>query len=349
MDNQGTELIVVEKLVPATLFFEGGLTEIMDGIRAKLDEFEGDVSTDAGRKEIVSMAYKVSRSKSLLDAMRKDLISDAKAKIDKANGAWKPAKETLDQWRDEVRQPVTDWEAEEKRKDEERAAAIQARLDELRLLSTDPLKLTASDLKSVISQIEAFEITPDVFFDQTPEANRQKQEKLIAACEALETRERLDREEAERKAENERLAKVKAEQDKIAAEQAAAQAKIDEANRKIQEEKDALKAEQEKAERQKEREEFERQAKIKAEANAKAAAEQAEKDRVEKEKADAAEKARQEALKPDREKLEAFAQFLVDGISFPDVGSIKAKGILHYAKNALGDLSNWIYDEAQRL
>ena len=62
-----TGLIVVENINPVKLFTDGGLDEILKGIRAKLDEFVPDVSTDEGRKEIASMAHKVSRSKTLLE------------------------------------------------------------------------------------------------------------------------------------------------------------------------------------------------------------------------------------------------------------------------------------------
>jgi len=58
------ELIVVEKIDKDILFIkEGVLGTVLEGIRAKLDEFKPDTSTAAGRKEIASMSRKVSSSK----------------------------------------------------------------------------------------------------------------------------------------------------------------------------------------------------------------------------------------------------------------------------------------------
>ena len=109
-----TELIVVEKLDLVKLFSEkGGMDEALKHVRARLDEFVPDVSTNTGRKEIASWARRVSRSKTFLDDIRKKKIETAKAEIDTANGIWKPARETLDKWRDETRLPLTKWEAEE--------------------------------------------------------------------------------------------------------------------------------------------------------------------------------------------------------------------------------------------
>jgi vacuolar-type H+-ATPase subunit I/STV1 len=138
-ENQMEEkhLVVAENLNPAKLFSDDGalIGGILEGIRKKLDDFEPDVSTEAGRKEIAAMAYKVSRSKTFLDDIRKEKIKKAKAEIDHANGIWKPAKTTLDEWRDETRNPLDEFEAEqarikaeEERKEQER---IQARVDEL--------------------------------------------------------------------------------------------------------------------------------------------------------------------------------------------------------------------------
>jgi len=342
---EGMELIVVEKLNPAKVFFDGGMDEILSTIRSKLNEFEGDATTDAGRKEIISMAYKVSRSKTLLDNIRKELISDAKTKIDKANATWKPAKETLDKWRDEVRQPVTEWEEAEAHKERLRIDCIQGELSELKGVLIDPFNQKTDSLKRIISELEALEISPERFYEFTSEAKQIKNEKLCLAREALQTRERLDKEEVERKeaaemlaamlnmtkAQEEQIAKLKAEREKIEAEK-----------QKLADEKAAM-----------ERAEFE----YKAREQAKAIAESEARKKVEREaeeKAQAEKKAkeeveRQEKMKPDREKLIAFSQFLMQGISYPETKSSDATEITMNAKKQIDELAVWVFEQAHSL
>ena len=152
-------------------------------------------------------------------------------------------------------------------------------------------------------------------------------EVLLAAMEKYEAEQnRLADEEAARKAESERLEKVRLEQEAEAKRLAevnrieresieAERRKIAEANAKIEVEKKALEDEKRKEQERRDRAAFEAQAKEVA----RIAAEKAEKDRQDreawaaKEKADkeAAEKIRQAALKPDKEKLMAFAEALL--------------------------------------
>jgi len=54
-------------------------------------------------------------------------------------------------------------------------------------------------------------------------------------------------------------------------------------------------------------------------------------------------------IKPDREKLIAFSQFLLQGISFPEVKSKKAENILSSAKQVLNEVSMMIFESAHAL
>lgn len=144
------------------------------------------------------------------------------------------------------------------------------------------------------------------------------------------------KEEAARKIREEEEAKARAEQEKKDAERRAEEARIAEANRieaerlakiaaeqaEAQQKIDEAKAEVEAAKRKQEQEERERQIKIQAE---KDAAERIERERIAAEErkaaqelAAAAERARIEAARPDVEKINGFAQVL-STIALPDV------------------------------
>ena len=239
---------------------------------------------------------------------------------------------------------------EKDRKENQRIALVQERIRQISALLHD-LKgvATVNQLNLVISKLEAMEITPDLFFEFTADAFVKRDQTLESAKQALENRIRLDKEEAERKAEDERLAKVKAEQDKIAAEQKAVQDIIDKQNATITAEYAKLEADKKAEQERKDREEFERKATEQAEKKAKEDAEfeRLEKIRVEHEAAEEAE--RQKALLPDKEKLVAFSQFLIEGITYPEVISEEAGRALVQAEEKIEIISNQIFEKAQNL
>jgi len=297
-------LIVAEKLDAVKLYTEGGMKVILAEIEAKVKAFTPDVSTEKSREEITSFAYKIARSKTLLDDLGKEIVSEWKAKSKKVDIVRKEARDFCDALKAQVRKPLDEWEAEEKERREE---------EERKERKKNEARMTAF--------LEYGKVVPlfDVAAMSEEEFNASI---LLAKGEHEAEQERLAKEEADRKAEAERLAKEKEELERQKAEQEAIQRKIDEENRKIKEaqaeaqrkldeEKAALEAEKRKEQERKDREEFKRQAKIKAEREAKEKAERDEQERLERERAEKEEKARQEALRPDKEKLLDFVDMVM--------------------------------------
>ncbi len=132
-------LIPLESVNAVEVFTGGGLDDLLARIRAEAVTLVPNVKTLTGRKEIASIAYKVSRSKTAIDDAGKALVADLKKQTGDIDSARKKARDTLDALRDEVRKPLTDWEAEQERIERERvaaeerarAAAEEARLAEL--------------------------------------------------------------------------------------------------------------------------------------------------------------------------------------------------------------------------
>ena len=305
-----TTLIPVQKLDVAVVFSEKGLDEILTEIERLAMAHVPDVSTDQGRKDIASMAYKVARSKTTIDNFGKDVIADWKKKTDNINQYRKKARDFLDPLRDRVRQPLTDWEAEEERKkkehEERERLVIQGRIAELQQYGCvisffDVASMDVPAFEKKLSEVK------DAFETEQKRAEAERQERIRLDAEAAKERERLAAERAE-------LEKLRAEQSereaKIRAEQEAKEAAIREAQEKIETEKRAIEYANRKAQERVEREAFEKKAREEAQIAAeKAAKEKAERDAKEKAETEARAKAeaeRQAALLPDKEKLIAW-------------------------------------------
>ena len=240
-----------------------------------------------------------------------------------------------------------------------RVDAIQKKIQQIKGKSFGLSTLTADQLKTLIKQIEGTPLEKEEFEEFTGEAQATAYNALIAIKGALETRERLDKQEATQKAEATRLEKIRVEQEAKQKEINEAQAKIDEATRKLKEEKDKIEAEkqaeqdriakaQEVERIRKEREDFKKMALEEAARKAKEAQEQAELDALARMKEEAEDYALQEAMKPDKEKLFTFANSLTQ-IIFPSVESEAAQNILTWVSNSLQELQEIIKERAENL
>lgn len=304
------ELIVIPKESALTVFSEPqGLDPFMAKIRAEIDAFVPDISTAKGRKEIASIAHKVAKSKTYLDGVGKELVSELKELPKKVDASRKQMRDTLDAWKDEVRQPLTEWEQAET----DRIEAHKQAIANLRSDCEDDIERTAAEIASAISLIEGVEIGPQWEEFET-EAARAKDKALAELKVKLAAREKYEAEQAE-------LARLRAEaeareqkerEERIARE--AAERAQRETEEKAQAEREAAIRREQEAKAAAERRELE--LKLQAEqaqrekVEAQQRAEQAERDAVERaERAAAAERQRQadeqariEAEAKDREK-----------------------------------------------
>ena len=149
-----SELIVIDDADALTTFTDKARLEpILAKVRAHIDAFEGDASTPTGRKQIASMAFAVTKSKTALEAIGERLAQEAKALPKKIDAGRKHVKDTLDAWRDEVRKPLTDWEAAE----EARVARHTADLEALKAIALEP----AGDAAQIRAQIALVETISD--------------------------------------------------------------------------------------------------------------------------------------------------------------------------------------------
>lgn len=313
-----TELIPLENPKPSDLFAPKGLDRLISQIEKDARALVPDMETSKGRDAIKSMAAKVARSKTYLDALGKDHVAGLKAQAKAVDEVRRDMRTRLDSLRDEIRKPVTEWEKAEA----ERQAELKRRMSELKRL---PENLDAAPAKAVrnwINEIDGIAIGDDwqELKDEAEQARAATLYRLGAALKAAENREaaeaeRKAREEAERAERERRITEEAAEQARLEAERKA-EAERQEAERKrkaeqeareqeerrAQAEREGLAAEQERQrlEAIREKEEAERRA-HEAEAAAKREAKEA-KARAERERLEAAER-QQAAIEAERKRI----------------------------------------------
>lgn len=224
--------------------------------------------------------------------------------------------------------------AEKARIEAERVDGIRKKISDIQRITVGLNGLDSNQLRDIIADVEAYGISADGYAEFQLEAKQAQAESINIIKKALGSRIEFEEEMATRKAESERLEKIRAEQEaernRLAAETARmdaareaeearvaeAQAKIDAENQKMKEERRRFEAEKQAEIDRKEREALEKRlavkAKIEAEKDAREKAERDELERAQKEDREAAEKKRQEALKPDKEKLQDFANYLLN-------------------------------------
>jgi len=267
-----TELTLPQATSLAVLFkTESGIEPLLNELEAKVRAEANSLTVDTkkGRDALVSLAFKVSKSKAELDRQGKALTEQQRAEINAVNASRKAASDRLDALRDEVRAPVTKWEAMEElrvQKLKDRLAAIDAgRVD---------LFYPADQIRAVYDEIVALEIGED-WAEYSVIAHAKKASEVARLAGYLTAA-------TEREAQAAELAKLRAEADARA-------------------EADRARAEQEAARAAEDRAQAEaKRLADEATERARVAAEKADADRIAAEKAEA-----ERAAQIERDKLEA--------------------------------------------
>lgn len=265
-----TDLVVIEKKNAMAVFTSNDqLDPLIEAIEKEARSLVPDVTTKKGRDAIASMAHKVARSKTYIDNAGKDLVAELKALPKQIDESRRVVRERLDALKDEVRRPLTEWEAEQERiKAEEAMNALHAEAlemnikfdqelaakfeadHEMALLMDKDIDRERAD-KAAEAERQRIAREEEIKRQAEEKAKREAEEKHRAEMEASARREAEERAAKER-AERERIeAQQRAERDRIAAEQKAEadkQAAIDAERRKAQEEADRIRREAEQRE-----------------------------------------------------------------------------------------------------
>lgn len=237
------DLVVIEKKNAMAVFTNNDqLDPLIEAIEKEARSLVPDVTTKKGRDAIASMAHKVARSKTYIDNAGKDLVAELKALPKQIDESRRVVRERLDALKDEVRRPLTEWEAEQERiKAEEAMNALHAEAlemnikfdqelaakfeadHEMALLMNDDFDREQAEKKAEAERWRIFREEEMVRRAQEKarrEAAEQAQREIDAAAarerEAILAKERAEREqrEAAERAEREKQAAVEAERRK---------------------------------------------------------------------------------------------------------------------------------------
>ncbi|MHC6687687.1 hypothetical protein RA206_19350 [Klebsiella pneumoniae] len=195
------DLVVIEKKNAMAVFTNNDqLDPLIEAIEKEARSLVPDVTTKKGRDAIASMAHKVARSKTYIDNAGKDLVAELKALPKQIDESRRVVRERLDALKDEVRRPLTEWEAEQERiKAEEAMNALH---------------------------VEALAMNEE--FDRQLAARIESDHEM-----ALLMNDAFDREQAEKKAEAERQRIAREEEIKRLAEEKAKREAAEQAQREI--------------------------------------------------------------------------------------------------------------------
>ncbi|MCB4843304.1 cell envelope biogenesis protein TolA [Providencia rettgeri] len=247
------ELVVIEQATALDLFtapekVNQMLAHIKTLAEEERKELDSDLSVAKNRKAFASLAYKVTQTKTAIDKAGKLVVDDLKELPKKVDAARKLFRDELDLLSDDIRKPVTEYELEEKAREEAEALKKQVELDHEEALQMNELfdLRKAEEERQRIAREE--ELKRQAAEQARLEAERKAQQEIEAAAqrerEAKEAAERAEREkqEAIQRAEQEaKEAKEKAERDAKEAQERAEREK--QAAIEV-ERKKALKAEQ---------------------------------------------------------------------------------------------------------
>ena len=219
----GESLITGEAISFADLMNSAEMTDaLLSEIEAWVRSEHTTTDTKAGRDNITSLAYRVSRTKTLIEGKGKEASDQIKKQAEGIDKNRKTVTARLDALRDEVKAPLLEWEAQDQR----RKAALAQMLEALKPVATGPHDSTAF-LQQDIARLEAIDLSAIEDQDARGEMDLIRKASIANLSSwntEAEAREEAEAKEAEaRRIEQEELAELRAEKAKRAAEDAARQ------------------------------------------------------------------------------------------------------------------------------
>lgn len=249
--SEVTDLVVIEKQNAMAVFTtKEQLDPIIEAIEKEARSLVPDVSTRKGRDAIASMAHKVARSKTYIDNAGKDLVAELKALPKQIDESRRIVRERLDALKDEVRRPLTEWEAEQERiKAEEAMNAMHAEALEMNIRFDQELAAKfEADHEMALLMNKDFDRDREEQRRLAEQAKREHEERIKreAAEQARRDAEAMHKAEIEAAARREAEEKARAElaeRQRVEAEQRAAREKQEAEERARREKEEAVAAE----------------------------------------------------------------------------------------------------------
>lgn len=214
------KLIKIEEISEANapaIYVAGGLQQFISLVKGEVEGEVPDLTTRKGRERIASLAAKVSKSKTAVEKPGRDYLRRLKEMPKVVEAELREFVTKMDALRDEVRQPLTDWQAAEDARVDKHNSMIRHIEDcGLGLIGGQPQPFAL-----LFRELEEKIIVDEKFEEFEAEAHRAKATALVKLQASFDEHQKREAEQAElarlRRAEEER-----AEQDRIRAAQEAA-------------------------------------------------------------------------------------------------------------------------------
>ena len=187
-----TDIVVAVAANPGLVLLDRQrFDQFYEAIKEETDKLVPDLTTEKGRAAIKAMAFKVTKTKTAIDAAGKLLKEEAQATVNKVDAARREIKGRLETLADDVRAPLTKWEEDEKA----RLASVQEMMDRLAQDAVVSVDETVADVEARLGYVRGITIDEGVFQDWTAPAETARGN-AIHSLEAALTR--LQREAADR-------------------------------------------------------------------------------------------------------------------------------------------------------
>lgn len=152
--NQTTEISTTEAPTAIVLYDDRNRADaFVDKLRQMVADSIPDLTTDKGRKEIASLAFKVAKAKTAIDKAGLELTAGFRDSTAKVNAERKRLMDALTEIQKEARAPLDAWEAAE----EKRVADLKARMDAFHAITLSA-EWSAEKINAVICEVQEINI-----------------------------------------------------------------------------------------------------------------------------------------------------------------------------------------------
>lgn len=250
----GLSIVIEAKNALAVFTQPDHIESILQQVEKEVNSFVPDVSTKKGRDAIASLGLKVAKTKTYLDGLGKDLVTEYKEVPKKIDASRKTVRDRLDALKEKVLLPKLEYEAEQERIAAEAAyAAMWQEAHEMDAsITAERLVKKESDHEMALLMNDAFDRTQADKKAEDERLQKERDDRIAAEAAAKVKRDADLAAQQEREASARREAELKlqaeqAERDRIALALKAEQDKKDAIAKAEREKQEAIAAEKLKA------------------------------------------------------------------------------------------------------
>lgn len=152
------QLAIIEKMSATDIYGSNNIDNVLNAIASEAKAQAFDISTENGRDEVRSFAFKIARSKTFIDDCGKKLGEEASLKLNAINAERKKSRDFLDLLKEEVRKPLTDWEQAEKNRVDGHEQALKELGQTASFVAFNHSTMTTEKIESFLAKANATSI-----------------------------------------------------------------------------------------------------------------------------------------------------------------------------------------------